>query len=167
MQVVGEAEQLVEVVEELHSQALTGTHRHSQALTGTQEHSVALCVPVELSWAVDGRAALVSLLLILLEGRRVVLIVVREAGDHDDAFRVAEYAALYQARLDGRSCAPAGHRRHLGRHGDDDELPQLQQLDRRRIGRPRVRERDGAGGEQDGFRVLALLLLLGGHVEDV
>ena len=42
MQVVGEAEQLVEVVEELHSQALTGTHRHSQALTGTHRHSQAL-----------------------------------------------------------------------------------------------------------------------------
>jgi len=42
MQVVGEAEQLVEVVEVLHSQALTGTHRHSQALTGTHRHSQAL-----------------------------------------------------------------------------------------------------------------------------
>ena len=42
MQVVGEVEQLLEVVEVLHSQALTGTHGHSQALTGTHRHSGAL-----------------------------------------------------------------------------------------------------------------------------
>jgi hypothetical protein len=42
MQVVGEVEQLLEVVEVLHSQALTGTNGHSRALTGTHRHSQAL-----------------------------------------------------------------------------------------------------------------------------